>query len=193
MTTLSGPVPLSDDHPDELLTRSITPPLQTGGELEQVYEIERTRRLLREGKFERAALQFPDDMLVDAASVARKLQEDAQYKVYILADTSYGRYCPRKDAIDFAVVVSMKLLQNIFRQMLSCTMDELVFHRTISQNRTFDDRTSRLPVIYVFGRRKVDIDSLASQFTNAVPEKDSNILLICDTSYAHSLGTLHPY
>jgi diphthamide biosynthesis protein 2 len=193
MTTLSGPVPLSDDHPDELLTRSITPPLQTGGELEQVYEIERTRRLLREGKFERAALQFPDDMLVDAASVARKLQEDAQYKVYILADTSYGRYCPRKDAIDFAVVVSMKLLRNIFRRTLSCTMDELVFHRTISQNCTFDDRTSRLPVIYVFGQRKVEIDSLASQFTNAVPEKDSNILLICDTSYAHYLGTLHPY
>jgi diphthamide biosynthesis protein 2 len=94
MTTLSGPVPLSDDHPDELLTRSITPPLQPGGDLEEVYEIERTRRLLREGNFERAALQFPDDMLVDAASVARKLQDSAQYNVYILADSSYGRYFP---------------------------------------------------------------------------------------------------
>jgi diphthamide biosynthesis protein 2 len=104
MTTLSGPVPLSDDHPDELLTRSITPPLQTGGELEEVYEIERTRRLFGEGKFERVALQFPDDMLVDAASVARKLQEDAQYRVYILADTSYGRYFPREDVVDFQLL-----------------------------------------------------------------------------------------
>ena len=50
-------------------------------------------------------------------------------------------------------------------------------------------RTTRLPVIYVFGRRNVDIDSLALQFVQAVPDKDTNILLMCDTSYAYSLGT----
>jgi len=93
MTALTGPVPLSDDHPGDLLNRSITPPFQTGGRsLEDVYEIERTRWLLKEGKFSNVALQFPDDMLHDAASVAQMLQKDAEHKTYILADTSYGRY-----------------------------------------------------------------------------------------------------
>ena len=93
MTTLTGPVPLSDDHPGDLLNRSITPPLQTGGRsLEDVYEVERTRWLLKEGKFRSVALQFPDDMLHDAASLAQMLQKDAEHKTYILADTSYGRY-----------------------------------------------------------------------------------------------------
>jgi len=93
MTTLTGPVPLSDDHPDDLLNRSITPPLYTGNRsLEDVYEIERTSRLLNAAKLRSVALQFPDDMLHDAASVAQLLQKDAEYKTYILADTSYGRY-----------------------------------------------------------------------------------------------------
>jgi diphthamide biosynthesis protein 2 len=92
MTTLTTPVPLSDDHPDELLTRSITPPISTDpSSLEQTYEIERTKKLLVEGGFKTVALQFPDDILHDAAEVSRRLQELEGVKTYILADTSYGR------------------------------------------------------------------------------------------------------
>jgi diphthamide biosynthesis protein 2 len=93
MTALTGPVPLSDDHPEQLLTRTIAPSLHTGAQsLEDVYEIARTRQLLQEGKFRTVALQFPDDMLHDAASVSDALHKDAEYRAYILADTSYGRY-----------------------------------------------------------------------------------------------------
>ena len=53
MTTLTTPLPLSDDHPDELLSRAITPPLQTDKlSLEETYEIERTKKLLTGGKFQ---------------------------------------------------------------------------------------------------------------------------------------------
>lgn len=92
MTTLTTPVPLSDDHPDELLSRSITPPISTDPtSLEETYEIERTKTLLVEGGFKTVALQFPDDILHDAAEVSRRLQELEGVKTYILADTSYGR------------------------------------------------------------------------------------------------------
>jgi diphthamide biosynthesis enzyme Dph1/Dph2-like protein len=51
-----------------------------------------------------------------------------------------------------------------------------------------DHRVTRLPVIYVFGRRNVDIDHLQDQFKATVPNTETEILLMCDTAYAHSLG-----
>jgi diphthamide biosynthesis protein 2 len=94
MTAVTAPLPLSDDHPDELLSRTITPPIQTQElSIEEGYEIERTVQLLREGGFRQIALQFPDDLLHDAAEVSRRLQQGVEgAKTYILADTSYGRY-----------------------------------------------------------------------------------------------------
>jgi diphthamide biosynthesis protein 2 len=94
MTAVTAPLPMSDDHPDELLNRPLTPPLQTEtASLKETYEIERTRRLLEEGNFRTIALQFPDHILHDAASVSKLLQEGTDgIKTYILADTSYGRY-----------------------------------------------------------------------------------------------------
>lgn len=92
MTALTTPLPLSDDHPDELLSREITPPIQTDKlSLEETYEIERTKKLLQEGGFKTAALQFPDAILHDASEVSKRLQELDGVKTYILADTSYGR------------------------------------------------------------------------------------------------------
>jgi diphthamide biosynthesis enzyme Dph1/Dph2-like protein len=94
MSALTSPLPLSDDRPDELLSRAITPPLDTIKlSIEETYEIERTMRLLTEGNFKTVALQFPDDILHHAATVSRRLQERLEgVKTYILADTSYGRY-----------------------------------------------------------------------------------------------------
>jgi diphthamide biosynthesis protein 2 len=93
MTTVTAPLPLSDDHPDELLSRTIAPLLRTDAlSLEEIYEIDRTKRLLKEGNFRTIALQFPDDMLHDASEVSRLLLDGSDgVKSYILADTSYGR------------------------------------------------------------------------------------------------------
>ena len=93
MPAVAAPLPLSDDHPDELLKREITPPLQIEEtSLEEIFEIERTIELLKEGKFKSIALQFPDDLLHSSAEVSQRLQEGIKdAKLYILADTSYGR------------------------------------------------------------------------------------------------------
>ena len=39
----------------------------------------------------KVALQFPDAQLCDSARVAQIIEEKADCKSYILADTSYGR------------------------------------------------------------------------------------------------------
>lgn len=38
------------------------------------------------------ALQFPDEIMRDAAQVAEKLGNETSQKIAILGDTSYGRY-----------------------------------------------------------------------------------------------------
>src|SRR5271156_4175769 len=50
---------------------------------------------------------------------------------------------------------------------------------------------TRLPVIYVFGRRIVDIESLVRHFEKEVPDKATTVLLICDTAYAPSLDPIY--
>lgn len=38
------------------------------------------------------ALQFPDQIMRDAAQIAEKLEKATNRKIAILGDTSYGRY-----------------------------------------------------------------------------------------------------
>ena len=129
MTTLTTPVPLSDDHPHELLTRSITPATSKDPlPVEEAYEIERTKRLLIDGGFKTVALQFPDDLLHDAAEVSKRLQSIDGIKTYILADTSYARYPLRGDNLR-VVAALMKWRLNISMLMWLYIMDEHVFLR----------------------------------------------------------------
>jgi len=74
--------------------------------------------------------------------------------------------------------------------MSSFITAELVYRRILLHYKA-DNSVTRLPVIYVFGRRKIDIDALISQVTTHLPDHGKQILLMCDTTYAHSLGTPH--
>ena len=42
--------------------------------------------------FSQIALQFPDSLLIDSATVASLIEKNTGKKVFVLADTSYGRY-----------------------------------------------------------------------------------------------------
>ncbi|THH05897.1 hypothetical protein EW145_g4460 [Phellinidium pouzarii] len=102
------------------------------------YEIDRTVRLIEEGNYKRIALQFPDELLHDSVPVYQALQPrlGPERDAYVLADTSYGSCCVDEVAASHVEA------------------DALVHygHACLSQ-------TSRLPVIYVFGRKELDIDS----------------------------------
>lgn len=79
---------------------------QTGRSIEDLYDIESTATKIVEGKYERVALQFPDEGLPDSVPIFWELRKsiDAQLEkvedgregrpkpdLYILADTSYGK------------------------------------------------------------------------------------------------------
>ena len=62
--------------------------------------------------------------------------------------------------------------------------------------RIIKHRTSRLPVIYVFGKKPIDIDDCAAQFARIVEEQlasDSSkkfVLVNTDVAYAYATGML---
>ncbi|KAF2449397.1 diphthamide biosynthesis protein [Karstenula rhodostoma CBS 690.94] len=173
------------------------------------YEIERTVKEIKEGRWKRIALQFPDRMLMDAPKVyeglakglksarernsegangarvdakvaaedkdvAEKLgidgekNEEEEERLFILADTSYGACCVDEVAAEH---VDADVVVHYGRSCLS--------------------PPSRLPVIYVFTARELDLDPVISTFKQTYPEKDKKLILMADIPYSHHIPTLY--
>ncbi|KAF3006425.1 Diphthamide biosynthesis protein 2 [Curvularia kusanoi] len=173
------------------------------------YEIERTVKEIRHGRWNRIALQFPDHMLVDAprvyeqlsrglaktrkaqtggasatqdttAAAVQELSEkletnmglaekvDEEERLFILGDTSYGACCVDEVAAEH---VDADCVVHYGRSCLS--------------------PPSRLPVIYVFTERPLDLDQAVSTFTSTYPDKSQKVILMADIPYSHHIPALH--
>ncbi|KAL2863785.1 uncharacterized protein BJX67DRAFT_374271 [Aspergillus lucknowensis] len=173
-------------------------------ELAVTYEIERTLKEIREARYKRIALQFPDEMLPDAPRVfqllsrgleARDIVEGSSSthkgganggdaaenglaadamsrldvrdtaepapKLYILADTSYGTCCVDEVAAEH---VNADVVVHYGRSCLS--------------------PTARLPVIYVFTRKPLALDSLVKAFKETYPDLSTKVILAADVTYS---------
>lgn len=198
-----------DTHIFEDPTPAVDPsslPRLSNEQVALTYEIERTVKEIKEGRWKRIALQFPDRMLVDAPRVyeglakglkgawernsegatgadvdtkatAEKLEkmgiggeesEEGEERLFILADTSYGACCVDEVAAEH---VDADVVVHYGRSCLS--------------------PPSRLPVVYVFTERDLDLDPAISTFKQTYPEKDKKLILMADIPYSHHLPTLH--
>ncbi|KAJ9150218.1 2-(3-amino-3-carboxypropyl)histidine synthase subunit 2 [Pleurostoma richardsiae] len=156
-------------------------------ELREFYEVCRTAQEIRAGRRRRIALQFPDAMLCDAprlvgllsdelarlraAAAAEEQREneagqdaaagvEGAEKIYILADTSYSACCVDEIAAEHADA-------------------DVVVH----YGRSCLSPTSRLPVIYVFTKHKLDLDEVAAAFEKEIPDKGAQVVLMADVTY----------
>jgi diphthamide biosynthesis protein 2 len=204
--------------PDTHIFEDATPAVDTSSLLrlsdEQVaitYEIERTVKEIRDGRWNRIALQFPDHMLVDAPRVyeqlsrglakAKKAQtggagaamsqqnatatveelserletnmgleekKDEEERLFILGDTSYGACCVDEVAAEH---VDADCVVHYGRSCLS--------------------PPSRLPVIYVFTERPLDLEQTISTFVSTYPDKTQKVILMADIPYSHHIPALH--
>ncbi|KAL1801479.1 hypothetical protein ACET3X_001821 [Alternaria dauci] len=169
------------------------------------YEIERTVREIREGRWKRIALQFPDHMLTDAPRVYEQLsrglskerrlqsgkqetnghatavedlstdmgktsisEEKSQESLFILGDTSYGACCVDEVAAEH---VDADVVVHYGRSCLS--------------------PPSRLPVVYVFTERPLDLEPVVATFKETYPVKDAKIIIMADIPYSHHVSTLY--
>lgn len=177
------------------------------------YEIRRTVTEIRDGRWKRIALQFPDEYLGDAPRVVEGLgrelkrerkskkidhkadhgvngvtdgvgnvdlgaaaaeavaglddKEEEEEKLTILADTSYGACCVDEVAAEH---VSADVVVHYGRSCLS--------------------PTARLPVIYVFTTKPLDLDAAISAFERTYTNKSGKIVLMADIPYQHNLAEL---
>jgi len=187
-------------------------PRLTNEELWEIYEIARTAGELRHGGYKRVALQFPDGMLRDAPRVFEALEEELKrlpgravevkqtddlatsfnhlsttsfseqgngtvkgeegtaerVRLYILADTSYGSCCVDEIAAEH---VDADVVVHYGRSCLS--------------------PTARLPVIYVFTTRPLEIPEVIQAFEATFPSKEEKVVLVADITYNTHLPTLH--
>lgn len=156
------------------------------------YEIKRTISEIRAGQWKRIALQFPDDMLVDAPRVFERLRdglkheraaraaatasedektEEKEEKLCILGDTSYG----------------------------SCCVDEVAAEHTdadvvVHYGRACLSPTARLPVIYVFTAKSLHLDAVVASFKETYPPSsraEEKVCLMADIPYSHHLDELY--
>jgi diphthamide biosynthesis protein 2 len=173
------------------------------------YEIERTVREIKDGRWRRIALQFPDHMLTDAPRVYERLtqglklakksqngvqakneqsnrveteedinaklnktsigeEKDIEESLFIMGDTSYGACCVDEVAAEH---VDANVVVHYGRSCLS--------------------PPSRLPVIYVFTERPLDIEHLITKFQGTYPDLESKVVLMADIPYSHHVTPLH--
>ncbi|KAG9464727.1 hypothetical protein GDO78_019476 [Eleutherodactylus coqui] len=156
----------------EVIRRELSPPesgeaVGADATLDDIFEIQKTVSFIKEKAARKVALQFPDDLLVCAVTIARKLEEASGAQTYILGDTSYGSCCVDEVAAEH---VGAEVLVHYGPACLS--------------------PCRRLPITYVFGHKAVNVDLCAEAFQKRIPQRDSPVMVFSDVVYDHALGEL---
>ncbi|XP_075567480.1 2-(3-amino-3-carboxypropyl)histidine synthase subunit 2 [Pelecanus crispus] len=137
------------------------------GDLDGFYEMGRAAAFVRGGGFRKVALQFPDELLADAAAVAARMEAATGAEMYVLGDTTYGSCCVDEVAAEHAGA-------------------EAVLHygpACLSPCR-------KLPVLHIFGQQPLDIEHCAEVFRELYPDRQSHVVVLSDVVYAHAMGEL---
>ncbi|NWU94281.1 DPH2 synthase, partial [Upupa epops] len=136
-------------------------------DLDGFYEMGRAAAFVRGGGFRKVALQFPDELMADAAVVAARMEAATGAEMYILGDTTYGSCCVDEVAAEHVGA-------------------EAVLHygsACLSPCR-------RLPVLHIFGKQPLDIERCAEAFRELYPDRQSCVVVLSDVVYAHAMGEL---
>ncbi|KAF2765886.1 diphthamide biosynthesis protein [Teratosphaeria nubilosa] len=175
------------------------------------YEIRRTVDEIRAGRWRRIALQFPDDMLVDAPRVYERLRDGlrarakrdnavsgiangvgkVRLETEVTPDQKEGAVDGREVATDGAE----KLCILGDTSYGACCVDEVAAEHVeaevvVHYGRACLSPTARLPVIYVFTSRPLDFDSTIASFVNTYPSKHEKVCLMADIPYTHHIPDL---
>ncbi|KAK3113388.1 Diphthamide biosynthesis protein 2 [Teratosphaeriaceae sp. CCFEE 6253] len=207
--------------PAEHVFEDPTPAIPTTGDRlsdEQLYlqyEIKRTVCEIRDGRWKRIALQFPDQMLVDAPRVFERLRDDLRVE-RPRRRRSEAIECPAEADAVTANLQSVRLdeqkgkpdaiadEQEDVEERLTiladtsygaCCVDEVAAEHVdadvvVHYGRSCLSPTSRLPVIYVFTSQPLDLDAAVGCFKHTYPDPGEKVCLMADIPYHHHLPAL---
>ncbi|KAI4886990.1 hypothetical protein NFI96_023484 [Prochilodus magdalenae] len=134
------------------------------GDIEGLYQINDTCQFIQSKDFKKVALQFPDELLKDSVAVSAAIEQKTKVKTYILGDTSYGSCCVDEVAAEH---VGADCIVHYGRSCLS--------------------PSRRLPLMYVFGKRPIDVQKCAATFRELYPNNESHVVVLYDVTYSHAI------
>ncbi|KAA8569989.1 hypothetical protein MFRU_005g01480 [Monilinia fructicola] len=171
-------------------------------ELYDVYEISRTVREIQEGGWRKIALQFSDGMLGDAPRVFEELENRLRR---LPSDSSTIRIPNNEDSsleTDFSIPSANTATTSLRHRLYiladtsygSCCVDEIAAEHVDAQvvihyGRACLSPTARLPVIYVFTSRPLELESVIQSFENTY-KKDDKIVIMADITYHSHISSL---
>lgn len=179
------------------------------------YEIKRTVDEIRHGKWTKIALQFPDEMLVHAPRVFERLQDDLKAATQQqrtmnstvdqtiatglsqvrIANNSVDAHGSLNDTVGPEDDVESKLCILGDTSYGACCVDEVAAEHTDAQvvvhyGRSCLSPTARLPVIYVFTSKPLDLDAVVASFKTLYPDHNEKVCLMADIPYHHHVPVL---
>lgn len=174
------------------------------------YEIRRTVSEIRSGKWKRIALQFPDDMLGDAPRVCENLKKDlknerkADATKAIEDVTESVAKVTVEDELEVDVAGHGKIEEKDEEEHLTilgdtsygaCCVDEVAAEHCAAEvvvhyGRSCLSPTARLPVIYIFTTKALDLDGTASTFQATYPGLEEKVVLMADIPFQHHITEL---
>jgi len=161
------------------------------------YEIERTLAEIREGRWKRVALQFPDEMLPDAPRVSQLLRDglkQASFNHTRQNNIPITEVASNLQKLDVAAEADPEARTYILGDTSygSCCVDEIAAEHigadvVVHYGRSCLSPTARLPVIYVFTQKPMDKSTIISSFLDTFPEKFQKVIITGDSSYNYRL------
>lgn len=180
------------------------------------YEIQRTIREIRDGRWKRIALQFPDEMLVDAPRVFERLRDGLRTERRksskpaktttatngmsdLTADLKESNLTDSNDSTDADASeagVDEKLTILADTSYGACCVDEVAAEHVdaevvVHYGRSCLSPTARLPVIYVYTSKSLDLDAAIASFRETYPSKDEKVALMADIPYSNHIPALY--
>lgn len=167
---------------------------RSDAEIHLTYEIKRTVAEIKEGKWRRIALQFPDEMLADAPRVYEALRKGFKDTRAGKDQTVEAPDCAPTDALADKSLSSVALPEERLYILAdtsygSCCVDETAAEHVeadvvVHYGRACLSPTARLPVIHIFTRQPLGMDPLLYAFQDTYPNKEEKVILMADVIYS---------
>ncbi|KAJ5340654.1 hypothetical protein N7541_009778 [Penicillium brevicompactum] len=175
-------------------------------ELSITYDIERTLKEIRQARYKRIALQFPDDMLPDAPRVFQLLSRGLEHDVGTANGTSTQANGSNADDLAHSVSElqveeksepwSPRLTILADTSYGTCCVDEVAAEHVdadavVHYGRSCLSPTARLPVIYVFTHKDLPLEPVVRAFKETHPELTTKVIIAADVTFADHVPTVY--
>ncbi|KAJ5789642.1 uncharacterized protein N7518_006653 [Penicillium psychrosexuale] len=189
-------------------TRDPTAPV-SDDELSITYDIERTLKDIRQARYKRIALQFPDDMLPDAPRVFQLLSRGLEREEVGTNGTQPSNQTDPSNAdADLAHSITELQVEDKTEQYSprltiladtsygTCCVDEVAAEHVdadvvVHYGRSCLSPTARLPVIHVFTHKDLPLEPVIRAFKATYLDPTTKVIIAADVTFADHVPTVY--